>query len=83
MSRLTSAEQHQLSVDQFAFPEKRKEALVDASYVRNAVARFDQVEGVSDAERDVAWHASKPQPRHSTSRFRRVAIPSVRPPADW
>jgi hypothetical protein len=23
--------------------------------VRNAIARFDQVEGVSDAERDQAW----------------------------
>jgi hypothetical protein len=23
--------------------------------VRNAVARFDQVEGVTDAERDAAW----------------------------
>jgi hypothetical protein len=59
MSRLTSVEQHQLSADQFAFPEKRKEALVDARHVRNAVARFDQVEGVSDAERDVAWQRIK------------------------
>jgi hypothetical protein len=24
-------------------------------HVRNAIARFDQVEGVSDAERDQAW----------------------------
>jgi hypothetical protein len=23
--------------------------------VRNAIARFDQVEGVTDAERDAAW----------------------------
>ena len=29
--------------------------LTDASHVRNAIARFDQVEGVSDAERDRAW----------------------------
>jgi hypothetical protein len=29
--------------------------LVDAKHVRNAIARFDQVEGVSDAERDAAW----------------------------
>lgn len=53
--RLTAAEQEQLSDDQFAFPEQRKEPLIDASHVRNAVARFDQVEGVSDAERDRAW----------------------------
>ena len=27
----------------------------DARHVRNAIARFNQVEGVSDAERDKAW----------------------------
>jgi len=40
---------------QFAFPAQRKEPLEDASHVRNAIARFDQVEGVSDADRDEAW----------------------------
>ena len=44
-----------LPASQFAFPKERKEPLVDARHVRNAVARFDQVEGVSDAERDRAW----------------------------
>ena len=39
----------------FAFPRQRKEPLTDASHVRNALARFDQVEGVSDAERDLAF----------------------------
>ncbi|MGK2923690.1 MAG: DUF6582 domain-containing protein [Methyloceanibacter sp.] len=39
----------------FAFPEQRKEPLTDASHVRNALARFDQVEGVSDADRDLAF----------------------------
>jgi hypothetical protein len=39
----------------FAFPKERKEPLTDASHVRNAVARFDQVEGVTDKERDAAW----------------------------
>jgi Family of unknown function (DUF6582) len=39
----------------FAFPKQRKEPLTDARHVRNAIARFDQVEGVSDAERDQAW----------------------------
>jgi hypothetical protein len=29
--------------------------LNDASHVRNAVARFDQVKGVSNDERDAAW----------------------------
>jgi hypothetical protein len=53
--RLSGAEQDRLRDDQFAFPHQRKEPLVDASHVRNAIARFDQVEGVSEAERDVAW----------------------------
>jgi hypothetical protein len=35
----------------FAFPEARKEPLTDAQHVRNAVARFGQVIGVSDEER--------------------------------
>jgi len=39
----------------FAFPEKRKEPLTDASHVRNALARFDQVEDVTDRERDQAF----------------------------
>ena len=39
----------------FAFPAERKEPLIDANHVRNAVARFDQVEDVSDADRALAW----------------------------
>jgi hypothetical protein len=39
----------------FAFPEQCKEPLTDADHVRNALARFDQVEGVSDADRDLAF----------------------------
>jgi hypothetical protein len=39
----------------FAFPRHRKEPLSDAARVRNAIARFDQVEGVTDAERAQAW----------------------------
>jgi hypothetical protein len=41
--------------DTFAFPRVRKEPLPDAAHVRNAIARFDQVRGVSDAERDEAF----------------------------
>lgn len=41
--------------DEFAFPEERKEPIHDAAHVRNAIARFNQVEDVSDAERDRAW----------------------------
>jgi hypothetical protein len=52
---LSTAEQDRLPENQFAFPRERKEPLTDARHVRNAIARFDQVEGVSDAERDDAW----------------------------
>jgi hypothetical protein len=52
---LSTAEENRLPAEDFAFPEERKEPLVDAGHVRNAVARFDQVEGVSDEERDHAW----------------------------
>ena len=41
--------------DEFAFPDQQKEPLTDASHVRKAIARFDQVEGVSDEDRDRAW----------------------------
>ena len=39
----------------YAFPNQRKEPLTDAQHVRNAVARFDQVTGVSDADRALAF----------------------------
>jgi len=55
VSKLDAEDRDKLPKGEFAFPKQRKEPLEDASHVRNAVARFDQVEGVSDAERDEAW----------------------------
>ena len=52
---LSTADKDKLADQEFAFPKERKEPLTDARHVRNAIARFDQVEGVSDAERDKAW----------------------------
>jgi hypothetical protein len=52
---LSTADKDRLPDQEFAFPEERKEPLTDARHVRNAISRFDQVEGVSDAERDDAW----------------------------
>ena len=52
---LSTAEKDELADKEFAFPKERKEPLTDARHVRNAIARFDQVEGVTDAERDQAW----------------------------
>ncbi len=48
----------------YAFPKQRKEPLTDASHVKNALARFDQVEGVSEAERDVAFANIKAAAKH-------------------
>jgi hypothetical protein len=55
MTALKAASRNRLDKGTFAFPEQRKEPLENASHVRNAIARFDQVEGVTDAERDAAW----------------------------
>jgi len=55
MAKLDKGDRDKLPTREFAFPKQRKEPLEDASHVRNAVARFDQVEGVTDAERDEAW----------------------------
>jgi len=59
MAELDAEHRNKLDEDQFAFPKERKEPLTNASHVRNAIARFDQVEGVSDSERDEAWSRIK------------------------
>ena len=59
MSELSEKQRDKLAEDQFAFPKERKEPLNNASHVRNAIARFDQVKGVSDHERDEAWKRIK------------------------
>jgi hypothetical protein len=59
----SSASGHTLSTDQrnkmsestYAFPKQRKEPLNNASHVRSAIARFDQVQDVSDADRGKAF----------------------------
>jgi hypothetical protein len=55
MSELSEKERAALDDGKFAFPNERKMPIEDATHVRNAVARFNQVEGVSDNERDAAW----------------------------
>jgi hypothetical protein len=59
MTKLNTEERNEFSSTTFAFPKQRKEPLEDASHVRNAIARFDQVQGVSDSDRDEAWHRIK------------------------
>jgi hypothetical protein len=55
MAKLTKPARDRISGTKFAFPKQRKEPLENASHVRNAAARFDQVKGVTDGERDAAW----------------------------
>ena len=55
MTELNADQRNALDEDKFAFPKQRKEPLENASHVRNAVARFNQVTGVTDDERDAAW----------------------------
>lgn len=55
MTKLEQKDRDDLPKREFAFPKQRKEPLEDASHVRNAIARFNQVRDVSDEERDEAW----------------------------
>ena len=48
--KLDAADKNKMADSTYAFPKKRKEPLEDASHVRNAMARFDQVKGVTDEE---------------------------------
>ncbi|WP_034215801.1 DUF6582 domain-containing protein [Actinoplanes subtropicus] len=58
-NELDAEDRNSLSESAFAFPRERKEPLTDASHVRNAIARFDQVRDVSDAEREEAFRRIK------------------------
>ncbi len=59
MSELNERQRDNIDSDKFAFPDERKEPIHDAEHVRNAIARFNQVKGVSDDERDAAWRRIK------------------------
>lgn len=50
----TTSERAELPESVFAFPKQRKEPMLDAAHVRNALARFDRVEDVSEADRTLA-----------------------------
>jgi hypothetical protein len=59
MSKLAAEDREEISAKEYAFPKERKEPLENAAHVRNAIARFNQVEGVSEAEKDEAWKRIK------------------------
>jgi hypothetical protein len=54
-SRISAADKASLPTSAFAFPRARKEPMTDASHVRTAMARFNQVGDVTDGERDLAF----------------------------
>ncbi|MFC7272708.1 DUF6582 domain-containing protein [Paractinoplanes rhizophilus] len=54
-NELDAEDRNSLPESAFAFPRERKEPLTDTSHVRNAIARFDQVRDVTDAEREEAF----------------------------
>jgi hypothetical protein len=54
MAKISTKKQNDMPAEKFAFPKERKEPLTDASHVRNASARFNQVKGVSPEEKTQA-----------------------------
>ena len=61
---LDTADRKELPDSAYAFPKQRKEPLTDADHVQNALARFDQVEGISDDDRDLAFRNIKKAAKH-------------------
>jgi len=62
--RLSTSEKNALPISAFAFPHTRKEPMIDASHVRNAMSRFDQVRDVTDLERDLAFSNIQKAAKH-------------------
>jgi hypothetical protein len=61
---LDTEKRNDLPDSAFAFPKQRKEPLTDAGHVRNALARFDQVEDATDADRELAFANIKKAAEH-------------------
>ena len=78
-----SAEHGRLNADQvnslpdsdFAFPRSRKEPMPDASHVRSALARFNQVADVSDEHRDLAFVNIKKAAQHYSVAMSETVFP--------
>ena len=71
--QLDAAEVNHLPETAFAFPRSRKEPMTDASHVRNAIARFDQVGDVSNEERDLAFANIKVAAEHFGIRMKETS----------
>ena len=62
--QLSAEDRKELPDSAYAFPGKRKAPLTDADHVRNALERFNQVQDVTDAERDQAFANIKKAAKH-------------------
>jgi hypothetical protein len=65
---LDAQARNKMSASTYAFPNQRKEPLNNASHVRNAIARFDQVKDVSDSDAKTPSTESKPPQKSMVSR---------------
>jgi len=61
---LDTKERKTLPESVYAFPAQRKEPLTDAQHVQNALARFAQMRGVPDADRELAFANIKKAAAH-------------------
>ncbi len=61
---LSTKDRKDLPDSAYAFPKARQEPLTDARHVRTALARFDQVQDVSDADRDQAFENIRAAAKH-------------------
>jgi hypothetical protein len=62
--RLSTADKNMLPISAFAFPAARKEPMTNPKHVRDAMARFNQVEGVTEAEKDLAFSNLQKAAKH-------------------
>jgi hypothetical protein len=62
--KLDAAAREKLPDSAYAFSKARKEPMTDASHVRSAISRFDQVADVTDAERDAAFANIRAAAKH-------------------
>jgi len=62
--QLSVARKNALPDSAFAFPRARKEPMTDATHVKEAIVRFNQVTDVTDLERDIAFANIRKAAKH-------------------
>jgi hypothetical protein len=75
---LDAADRDSLPVSAYAFARQHKGPLTDASHVRNALARFDQAEDVSDADRELAFANIKKAAKHFDAKMEETSWHDLR-----